>query len=132
MVLDITDDGWDVTRIENPHGPIFHTVNAKDLEGCLDFVDRSRVKLRVKVDSAEDYQRVKPQLLTLRDEVDTLRVVTKEKIPEVQEDEEITLPSFDTTDVLASYLAGKDTTLDKKRLADAGRRLIEEAVGAVP
>jgi 3',5'-cyclic AMP phosphodiesterase CpdA len=125
-------NGWEVRRIENPWGPIYHTVKAPDIDGCLDFIDRSRVKLRVNVETAADYRMIKPQLLTLRDEVDNLRVVTKERVPEAQEEDEITLPSFDATDVLASYLADKDTTLDKTRLADAGRKLIEEAAGASP
>ncbi len=123
--------GWWYGRLENPHGPIYHTVKAEDLPsfGAASATSLSkRLKLRVVVSSVEAYEELRPKLAALQDAVESLRVSGVPSATSSSSSMPMATPGFDVRATVESYVADyANPCLPREVLLDLGLKLIEES-----
>lgn len=101
---------YKVTRLENPHGPIYHTIVPTQIPAVLDHAQVSRMMLRVQISSTSEYDAIKPAISVLREKARSVRVIGKnpEVAATVYKAEDATISAVDPTNLLRDYCKSKD------------------------
>lgn len=131
VVLELNESGSrSVLRIANPHGPLYHTIDTGNMpmvQGMTE-ADRSRLLLRVKVGTVEDYEDNKAELISLREQVGNLRVTgSSSKVAQYAVLAEQVTPHWDHLKVVAELLDTADLgEYSRELLAQVGQSILDE------
>ena len=130
-ILLLTDDNGVIKeeRIANPHGPIYHTVDAALTESLMTLpADKlKRLKVRIRVKDKADYNFHFDAIQRLRDKVDSVRVVgkTSDVASEIHKLESETIESVDPLSMFKSYVTKRAIS---KEIADCGQEILSGLV----
>lgn len=129
MLLDVEVDGRinSVTRVENPHGPIYHTIESQQIPAVLQHANLPRMRLRVKVKDKEDYEANKAAVLRLRETALSVRVMaaSADTVAQIHQQESTTVNVADPFAMLKAYATKKN--LDPKMVA-SGESILFSAI----
>lgn len=123
----LVDDKGNLERVENPHGPIYHTIEPAQIPAIMAHPGVSRMRLRVKLGSKEELGEHRAAIMRLREVAESVRVMgkTSEAAMEVFKAESSTLNSVDHVSMFHSYVAKKNVA---KSVADVGLSFLQGAV----
>jgi len=131
VIIGLENDGaWSTHRVANPYGPLYHTIESSGIpmvQGMTE-ADRSRLQLRVKVATVEEYEDSKATLLSLRETVGNLRVTgTTPKVSQHTVLAEQVTPHWDHGNVLNDILSTVDLCgYSREMLLEVGKRVLDE------
>lgn len=129
VLLDVDNRGAikKLDRIENPHGPIFHTIEVSQIPALMGHPAVKRMRVRVKLDSKDALAEHRGSIMRLREVADSVRVLgtTSEAAMQIYRAETTTLSSIDPVSMFQGYVAKKSIT---KARADVGLSLLQGAV----
>lgn len=100
------------TWIENPIGPIYHTISTVQIPAVLTHPNVARMRLRVKVRDKEDYEQSKAAILRLREVASSVRVTaaSTDAVAEIHKVETTAIDAADPLFVFRAYAAKKNLT----------------------
>lgn len=127
LILDRNSPELRVTRIANPHGPIYHTIETLQIPAVNLHPDVARMMLRVKITDQEDYEKWKPAIMRLREVCKSVRVIgkTAEATTQIYKAETSTISSVDPMSMLQSYVAKKTIP---RHIAEYGEKILKGVV----
>lgn len=116
----------DTMWVENPHGPIYHTITTHQLDAVAKHPSVKRMRIRVKVDSKEAYEEAKPAIMRLRELAETVRVMasSSQVVSQIHQQETHTVALTDPSALLKDYTAKKNLPA---AIADVGMKFLSEA-----
>jgi len=116
------------TWVENPIGPIYHTIRTIQIPAVLQHPNVGRMRLRVKVQDQLDYEESKAGIMRLREVAGSVRVtaLTNDAVAQIHKAETTAIDAADPLSVFRAYVAKKN--LDT-RFVNGGESLLLTAMG---
>lgn len=107
-------DQANISWLNNPYGPIYHTVETSQLAAIAAHESLSRMMLRVKVSDQRDYEANKPVIEQLRKTATSVRVIgsNPKASSEIYKAETSTIGITDPTDMISTYVKKAGLTKD--------------------
>lgn len=127
LMIESQGDDFDLEWLENPIGPVYHTVRGRDAKEFLLLKPHlhPRLNLRVKLLDEEDEALWEDNASEIKESVASVRVFRKDH-KEVK-GEQASYLSLDYEDAISRYISKNNPGLDADGLREDGMRLIETA-----
>ncbi len=126
MLLHSTDP-LKVERVENPHGPIYHTIEPMQISAVMAHPHVGRMLVRVKIENRDDYEQWKAPVMRLREVAKSVRVIGKDAqvTAAVHKTENSTLAAVDPMSMLQSYIVRKSVD---RHVAERGVTILQGCI----